>query len=380
MHLLTEAQIEYEKFFYSNLATVADFEAKFSPEVQKIDVDYGPDFAKQATKHVADHGQDPELSKQNHSIRACVLDYKTADPTEAIPFHIEESCLDALRLQRDRPLINVIGGCRHADGAEDPLEKFGTAVMNAAHDHRANVGVPGTQSGIGTAFGWQNVDYKHRFGHLPHSEQAHLFSINPGGNTYLPGNKYTEGVDRSHVYANTPVDSIITPFAAGWGAKGKAKYKIPYRDHIAYMEALYQRMAHDQAKVMVVGNGGLYSIMEINESLQRGFDLFLVKGTGRFADAAAVMIENLENIHIPDSFSELTYQVIDQIKQALPEDIAQEFFKKDFGEDEHPSNENYEVYRDFFWQFLKLVQNSKANIKITDLDNLQTDLDKYLAQ
>ena len=380
MHLLTEAQLEYEKFFYSNLSTVADFEEKFSPEVHKVDIKFGPDFAKQAADHVAKNGQDAELSKQAEGIRVCILDYKTADPTETIPFHIEESCLDALRLQRDRPLINVIGGCRKAEGVDNPLDKFSAAVMNVAHDHRANVWVPGTQSGIGVTFGWQNVDYKHRFGHLPHREQAHLFSVNPGGNTYLPGNKYIEGSDREEVFANTPVDSIITPFDAGWGADGKDKYQSPYRNHIAYMESLYQRMAYDQPKVMVVGNGGLFSIMEINESLQRGFDLVLVKGTGRFADAAAAMIENLENIHIPDNFSELSHQVIDQVKQSLPDDIAQEFLQKDFGGDEQTDDENHEVYRDFFWQFLKLVQTSKNNIHITDLDNLQEDLDNRLAQ
>ena len=313
-------------------------------------------------------------------VRICEIDYKTGDTTETIPYHIEESCVDALRLQRNRPLINVIGGCREAKGAENPLDVLSQAVISAAHEHKANVGVPGTQSGIGNTFGWANVNYSNQFGHLPHSEQAHLFSVNPGGNTFFPGSTKTSHSERNQVFANTPVDSIITPFEAGWGMQGKNKYNSPYLNHVAYMEAIYQRLAHDQAKVMVVGNGGLYSVAEINESLKRNFDLILVEGTGRFADAAAAIMKHIDKLEVPNDPQKIGPQVIDTVRKILPADVSKEFFQKDFGSEHYTDNEDYQVFRTFFWNFLRLAKAKKGSIQTTSLDKLEQTLNKYLTQ
>jgi hypothetical protein len=380
LEIFQQAQVEYEQFFYHNIATASNFSEKFSPEVKKFDISFGQSFVDECEQNTADDGHNAELCLAAPDIRICEVAYKTGDPTETIPYHIEESCVDALRLQRNRPLINVIGGCREAKGAANPLDTLSRAVISVAHEHKANVGVPGTQSGIGNTFGWANVNYRNQFGHLPHSEQAHLFAVNPGGNTFFPGNKRTSASERDQVFANTPVDSIITPFEAGWGMQGNAKYKSPYLNHVAYMEAIYQRLAHDQPKVMVVGNGGLYSIAEINESLKRDFDLILVEGTGRFADAAAVIIKHIDKIEIPNDPQKISEQVIALLRKILPADIAKEFFKKDFGSEHQTDNEDYQVFRTFFWNFLKLAKAKQRNIQTTSLEQLEQTLDKYLSK
>lgn len=381
LKILNNAKNKYSDFFYKNIKSASHLKEKFSPEIKISDVAYDKNFLEEARGKTAPDGLTPEFYESNQQTRVCLLNYKTDDPSESIPFHIEESCIDALRIQRERPLINVIGGCREskASGVKgDPLDYFSSAVMVAADKHKANVGVPGTDSGIGKAFGMKNLEYRSATSHIPHAEKAHLFAINPGGNVFVPGNPYMKKTVRSEVYANAPVDSILTPFSAGWELKGRAKYKSPYLNHVAYMEALYQRIGYGQKKVMVVGNGGLFSVVEINESLQRGADLMLVKNSGRFAEAASCLLENINEIDLDGNQDALNEKILKILNNKLDLEVGKEFFEKDFGLESAPENEDYEVFRAFFIEFLKLAKIHKDKIKITTLADLQSDLDDYL--
>jgi len=256
--------------------------------------------------------------------------------------------------------------------------------MNVAQKYKANVGVPGTQSGTGIAFGHANIKHRQETAHLHENEKAHLFAINPGGNTYVPGNKYCEKGPKEEVFAAAPVDQIITPFSGDWELTGKVKYKSSYINHIAYMEALYQRIGANQLKIIATGDGGLYSIMEINKSLMRDFDIFLVKDLGRLAEVIAAIIENLDQFDLTGGIDELiknkkiNKQILETIEIIDKED-ATEFKKKNFGSNESPENEDYEVFRHFFFEFLKIAKKKKGNIKITTLKDFEKDLDEYLA-
>ncbi len=371
--LLQNARTRYAEFLYKNILSQNHFEERFSPEVKALDIQFGDAFIDGALEKCP-KGYDEALSRIPFKSRVVTVDYKLEDPSETIPFHIEESCLDALRLNRNRPLINIIGGCKHLDSGKNPLETMSEAVVSVAHKHKANVGVPGTQSGIGTVFGKQNIHYQEHFDHLPHAEQAHFFSINPGGSVYFPGNTFIEPGAES-VYANTTVDTLATPVPAEWNKKGLEKYTSKYLTHIAYMEALYHRMSVGQKHVMVVGNGGLYSIMEINESLKKNAGLILVKDTGRFAEAASALVPHLSEILAstePDTL------IIDLVKKTLDEKSSEEFFKKDFGFQREPENDDYKVYRDYFMKFLTLAHEKSSRISVTDLNSLQFTLDNAL--
>jgi hypothetical protein len=394
LNIFKTTKINYSKFFYKNIQTSQKFSEQFSPEIKKQDLQYGPDFLKQTKQELIIKNFNPELCSANIKTRIVTIDYKIDDPTQTIPFHIEESCLDALKIVRDRPLINIIGGCDKVKKSKDeisPLDKFSIAVMKTAHKHIANVGIPGTQSGVGNAFGKQNILYQEQTETLPHRDKAHLFAINPGGNTFFPGNKYLKNTPQEEIFANTTVDTIITPTSAGWERVGRKKYNSLYLNHIAYMESLYQRTGTDQPKTMVVGNGGLYSIAEINESLKKGLNLILIKDSGRFAEAVATITEQIDNLNIPTEHIEQYHktnqnivndfsgEIINAIKTLDPT-VKDEFLKKDFGYENIPENEDYEVYRTFFFKFLQLAKKHKDKIKISSLDNLETDLNQYLSQ
>lgn len=371
--VFTEAEKEYSVFFYKNVLSQSLFEEKFSPEIAIDDVKFGDEFVHEA-EQVCPSKFDTTLSETPFTIRTVSVDYKMEDPSATIPFHIEESCLDALRIDRNRPLINIIGGCKELDSKENPLDMFSDAVVQVAHKYKANVGVPGTQSGIGTVFGKQNIEYMTRFEHLPHAERAHLFAINPGGSVFFPGNKFIDSASGS-VYGNTSVDTLVTPVAAEWSKKGLDKYTSKYLTHVAYMEALYHRMSVDQKQVLVVGNGGLYSIMEINEALKRDVRLVLVQNTGRFAEASSILIPRAEEILESPNPHE---RILEILRDTMDEKSVGEFLNKDFGEQILPENDDYVVYRDFFMKFLTLIKDRMNHVSVVELDSLQDTLDQVL--
>lgn len=376
LDLFNDAKNQYENFIYNNLNNVANFTEKFPPEIKTIVVQFGSHFADEAESNIAPKNYDLSLSRQEFEIKLCIVNHRSKNSNEAIPHHIEESALNALRIDRNRPLINVIGGSAHNDSADNQLEKFSSTVMKTAHEKKANVAVPGTQSGIGISFGQRNVDYKRQFSHLPYSEQAHLFAVNPGGNTFFPGNKFLRNTNKKDIFANTAVDSIISPFNTNWStSKGLDKLKSLYLNHVAYKGAFYDRMAINQPKIMVVGNGGLFSIIEIVELLKRDFSLVLVKGTGRFGDAAALLMENIDNIDLTSD--QKNKSLIELVRKLAPE-IVGEFLDQDFGKTNDTDNEEHLVFREFFWRFVKIAKLKRDCIKTTSLENLSQTLTELI--
>lgn len=370
----------YEEYLYAHVGGTGGPE-NLSPEIDERKVTFDADYFDEARRRIGAGNFRAEIENRESpfSIRVASIHYKIHDPSQTIPFHIEESCLDAIRLNRGRPLINVIGGCRHLSDS-DPLEEFAVAVMRVGHDHKANIGIPGTQSGLGNTFGIQNMHYHNLFGHIPHRDRAHFFAVNPGGSVFFPGNPYTEKSPADETFAAAPVDMIVTPCLAGWELKGKDKLRSPYLDHIAYMESIYRRVAGDQPKIMVVGNGGLYSIVEINESLRQGFDLILLRDSGRFAEAVASILESPNPPDMSRDAESIARDVIDRVRAVLSADIANEFLRKDFGSEPVPENDDYLVYRMYFFEFLKTAAEKRDRIRTTKLRDLEPSLREMLAR
>lgn len=376
LETLDEAKQTYAEFLYRHVGSPAELTQEFMPEVSKRDVSFGPDFTAYAERVCASDGYDRQLSDRARPVRLVTLNYKSEDPTGAIPYHIEESCLEALRLDRARPFVNVIGGCRFAGGTIDdpahPLNRMASSILKVGHSVRANVAVPGTQSGIGVAFGLANVHYAQEFEHLPKRDQMHLFAVSPGGNTAYPGNELVERGEQGERFALTPVDSILTPFHADWGVTGMARLTVPYREHILYMEALYDRLSRDQRRVTVVGNGGIYSVMEVNEALKRGFNLLLLRDSGRFAEAASAMLASKESLG--DGSPASVTRVIAIAESSSNPEAIREFLTKDFGADTLAPTETQAAFRVLFFEFLRIASQTSASITLTTLNALESDL------
>lgn len=385
--LLRTAQQHYARFLYGNITTAMDFEQRFLPEVRPHEVIFGPSFLEAAAQHCnAAWGYAAALAQKPATIRTVALTHRTEDPSGTIPFHMEESILERLRLDRTRPLINIMGGCRAvgdmSHSTTNPLSQFADAVLTVAHAHRANVSVPGTQSGMGVTFGHANVEYQRTCGHLPKRERAHLFAISPGMSTYVPGNEsWTNAAkNQDEVFAITPVDAILTPFEANWEYRGRDRWNASYVHHIRYMEALYARLSVDQPRVMVIGNGGFWTVAEAIASLEHGFDCMLVRNTGRFAECIAPIVESLDQVPLEDDPNTCTRYLLDCMSAAVTPDVLAEFQKKDFGCSIPGETADYEEYRRLVRLFLRTLRDRRARVRITTTATLAQELDEYLTK
>lgn len=382
LDIAEKALDEYRQFLYNTIGTQTNFIESFMPEAVPKDIEFGPAFY-EATKELCTEngGIDERLSRQESRVRVVQMNYKKADPTSTIPFHIEEQVLDLARLDRRRPFIDVVGGCgRVGSEREDPLRLMSQAVMRAAHKSKANIAVPGTQSGIGTYFGEENVRYLRETEHLPFREKAHMFAVSPGGEVAFPGNPFLDPKNTSSTFALTPVDQIITPFNAGWDLPAKEKRNAPYREHVVYMESLFARMSAGERRVVVVGNGGLFTAMEINEAFKHGFPLFLISDSGRLASVLSRIIESKMAYGKIWSDADLVdmYREVMDVLAHLPSPMAEEFMRKDFGRQEMPETEDYALYREVFYGLLRTILRDCRRTRSVFLEDLEEHLTAYM--
>lgn len=321
--------------------------------------------------------------------------------SETVPFELEEAALDAARLNRNKPLINMIGGCKNmGDEVFGPLQKIAQAVLMVAHEFKANVSVPGTQSGIGTVFGEAYMQYMKQFGSLPLKDQARMFSIISGGDVYFPDNPYL-APDRNP-YGLVPIPTVATKHRAGWELRGNAKRTSAYLlRQIKHMESFYKRMCTGkkvdakQPRISLVGNGGLYSLWELDEIIDDDFDIMLIRGSGRFADIAAYMLEQSPaDFNWEGDIEASSALVLDLLAGAtgnpyLDNATVSEFKKKDFGfdaalnldplatettDEAELQKQDYQIYREAFCRFMQRANQNRNRIHFTTVETVETDL------
>lgn len=358
--LVEQCDEEYRKFLYASIGKPINFTEAFMPEIAKTDVAFGSRFAEEAREKCAPGGYDEKLSATEANVRVVSLDYKESDPTASIPFHVEAEALNALRLS-PRKFLNIAGGARLMEGRDqDAMSAMIGDILGVAHEHQLNVAVPGTQIGIGRLFGAANTAYRAQHGHLPLAKQARLFAVSPGGNTYYPGNPYLTPEFTSQTYAMSPVDTIVTPFSVDWDAKGLAKRDSLYLNHVAYMEALYDRIGRGNQRAMLMLNGGLYTLLEATEAYRRGFPLILAEDSGRLAQVLSEYVR-LHGGDGPTSETEPDemYNMIMSAVEKLPKEVAQEFTEKDFGRAAQAENDDYIVYREYLYRLLKVIEYNR---------------------
>lgn len=303
-----------------------------------------------------------------------------------IPYAMEARAIKALRLLPDRPLVTVFGGCRDCPEGEgaSAVDRMCDALMTSADTMKANMVIPGTQSGIGVKLGERYVSYEQAHRDEAPKNRARLFAVSPGGETYFPSNDHLapESENEAEIYAIGPVDSIVTPFQAGWNWTGERKRNAPYFRHVEYAEAIYNRISAGQPRVAVIGNGGLFTLVEAVAALRNESDIVLVRDTGRFADLAISMFENKEllekalfNHSTDDERSdsqrrkEWETAVLELIQTKVP-DHSRTALLKAFGESIPATDPEQMLYRDMLFDYS--ILSAKAKIDVSSVENLQT--------
>lgn len=378
----------YESVMYTQF----DEEPTVEPEyVTTKKIEYGPGYLAEIRQVTTPRHFDEVLCAASVTVPVALIESGPLSTT--VPFASEEVALDAIRLNRNKPLINVIGGAKQMDTTVyGPLQQIAEAVLMVAHEYKANVAVPGTQSGMGTVFGHAYLMYQNIFGSLPLKDQARMFSIISGGDVYFPGNPYVRS-DR-HPYGLVPVPSLVTRHSAEWERKGYAKRSSPYYTQIAHMESLYKRMCagkhvdSTQPRIALVGNGGLYSLWELEKIIDDDFDVMLIRGSGRLADVISYLMEHAPaDIDWSSSDTDMLAEMVIEILSTasgdvyLDDAVRREFFEKDFGSkitlgnlETDEEQQNYDVYRTSFFGFLSRAMQYRDRVHTTTVETVADDL------
>lgn len=275
---------------------------KFRATIQRREVDFGNNFLDDLPERFKPNAYktwDQDLCNELAEIEQKINVVDAGD--REIPYAMETKAVRALHLLPDRPLITVIGGCRDLplnNGQGNGVDTLCAHLVKAAHTLKANVCVPGTQSGIGTILGRASVAYQQQTADLTAAQKARFFAVSPGGETYYPGNPHLapESEKEAMAFAIGPFDSILTPFQAGWDWKGQRLREAPYFRHVEYASAITRRVSSGQPRVTVVGNGGLFTVVEAIADLKNNSSMILVRDTGRFADLAIQLSEHRSEI------------------------------------------------------------------------------------
>ena len=338
MQVFAEVHTNYADVLYENAGTPTNYEKRFSPELERKDVTFNQSTLEEVQQVVAPDGYDDRLWEGDVSVPVVLVKHHMHELGGTIPFHMEEETLEAIGIENGHPFIQVVGECEpQTEQALDPNESLSRAIMNVAHEHTANVGVPGIQRGLGTSFGLRNMEYKNMLEHTRKRGQAHLFAVNPGGNTFVPGtpfpfeeNEYGPITPRSELFANSPIPSIHTPYKMGLELQGQEKVNSPYRLHLQHKEAMYARLSAGQPRCVVVSGGDLNTLFEVQAALDAGFPTVFVNDSGRFAEVVAALIDDVEEVRdLPED--EREKYIRNKIIERVLEDVVNDYIESDIG-------------------------------------------------
>jgi hypothetical protein len=379
LKICNEALIAYIDFLYECLADSKKFDQAFNPFIEKIDIEFSKEFLNKAKDNLRASHFDPSLFMHNAEVRIVVLNYTLDNPSSTIPSHIEDSSLDALRLHKDRPLINVIGGSKYANlEAHESMYKIARGLMNVAHEYATNIAIPSTQAGLGLVMSKENILYREKHSKLSHHKKAHMFSIATGGNCFFPGNPFFSLEDMSGKYALSVADAIVTPYPADWGLDEKYIRNSRYFIHIAYMEALAARISEKNKHIIVLVNGGIFTLAELNQLIKRKATLVLLEDSGRFASVCSSLLNSLHEIPI-NNVSEFSEYVSKKVTSSVSPDIAQEFFAKDFGLQPYiKSTERQKLYRELFMSIIRVFIENKEVVRVANAETFESALSDLL--
>ncbi len=289
------------------------------PMPNRRTVSFGNEFIKHMPQQLFDEPgarYNQELSSSGASVQV------VESGPGGLHFAREAQAMRALGLER-RPTIIVTGGSKHLDmeGADGgQAEKMAETILKVAIERRANVLIPGTQAGLGIVLAKSFQNYISTLSAEEKINAPHFFAIEPGKELYYSGNPILDTSPGASVYPMTVVDTVVTPYHAGWGTHGS---ESEYRHHVHYRQAFVTRASAGFPAVVVTGNGGKWTIMEDNYALGDAFPVIPVNDTGRFATLLSSLMESRDEWKEIEGDVELISYIEKTMTAALqPEEMA----------------------------------------------------------
>jgi hypothetical protein len=283
-----------------------------------------------------------------------------------IPYAMEGRAMRALGLER-RPALIVTGGAKNLDNEQwgDQTEKMARAILNSAIEFRANVLIPGTQSGLGITLAHKYQEHLQSLNEEERKQAPRFFAIEPGRELYYPGNPILDASESSDVYAVTAVDTIATPYHAGWTNHGTESEQ---RRHNHYRQLFMKRASEGFPAAIVTANGGGWTALENTAGLHDDFPVIPVADTGRFATLISKMYERKgEWEGVTDTAALMSY--IDDMVNTIEPESERASIKKDLSS---------KLFTQEFVDFLQTGKEKK--VMPTSIEDLEGQLRLLLSQ
>src|SRR3989338_6405152 len=101
--------------------------------------------------------------------------------------------------------------------------------------------------------------------------------------------------------------------------------------------------------------------------MKNNVPIVLTKDSGRFTDFMIEVLEHFKELELLEGGSqdELDRQMLTILEQYVSPEYRSRL-KKDFGEEIPVKNPEFRVYRDYFYQFLRLAKHKKIVISTID--------------
>jgi hypothetical protein len=200
-------------------------------------------------------------------------------------------------------------------------------------------------------------------GVVSNESSSRYLAVEPGKSTYVRGNPFLQGAGEAELkeaWAATAGTVVLTGYHAGW-SPGQNMHT--YEPHVLGRQSFITRISHGFPRAAVVGNGGKWTIQELNAALSHGFPAIIVNDTGRFAALANHLFSKISDWSQFDIQEKMAY-VRDIISENGPLDKDdQQRLQKDMSDPD---------YQEALLEFMRLMPNS--NIRTTKVDNLEAEL------
>lgn len=351
-----------------------DFEIlqnSLSKRTLKFDENFLDDMKK---RRIPEYAFDRDLCMSGEEVQVVELKKMSWEQTLSVDYFSELSAIQALNLKQNKPMIVVSGWCKEvSQNGVSSLDVFSWAIVNIAVKHAANISIPGTQSWIWVSMSKKYLEYKNKTKWVSEEKTMKMFAVSTRNN--MADTQYKS----ESTYAPCPVDQIYIPCDADWGKKWVDVINAGYFQFIEWAEQIYNRLDKKKQRLHIIGNGGLFTIAEVNASLKNQARVVLVEWTGRFADVWTALLQskNIGSLTMGlfdmKKYSDIL-SVLMQIFQTLQSELSPEIFdevvQKDMWDLKSLSqviseigDKNIETLDEFFHDICALIE--KKNLSLT---------------
>jgi hypothetical protein len=277
-HLKTIQERYANRFSGISIPEILDTYLKIPERVQ---ISYTEDFIRGSGDEAKQNALRSFLESLPEIARRTPVTLIKSGSDNGIPFTHEARALRALKITPRPTLVLAMGAKFENMDSQESLDAIADSIISAGKETNANIVMQGGQSGriVETVV---RKYWEYRAGLPEGAEPFRIIGIEPGQSTYAGSAGYPQREDQES-HPMLPIDSIHTPFVAGWSPGQENIWQHSYLPHLVYRQAVIRHMSEGHSTATLIINGGSWSMPESSESMKDGFVQIVLPESGRLA-------------------------------------------------------------------------------------------------